>query len=491
MDAPQSIYLDHEGNLMGITQKDLAASLVTRMQNADWYSDYSDDAEVRMRGNKQINAINADMRLLAHSNGGAMQAIQLWHRHAPNDIPASPRLFRAASLELQQMARGDQNPVITLVSSLQDRLNSKEGNSLIERHAKYRELQDDLHRLTEYWGQEIKAVRLFLSSTYGIDNPIPPFLKKHLQLLPMNEKTLDHAEGQVKRVGMLESFTPELKEAMLRGDAQIRHPFRKEYERELVNKEGKKETVKDAVNIEQYWKKSSTTDNYFLNKFDAELQKAGKDQTVKQTFYLSGKKGVKNAGDESENRQDNKQENKPQTRYTLKESYNLLSGRPVYKELTNSKGEEFKAWVQLDLRDKLPNGNHKMKMYNENYGFKLDDVVRLYPIKDLLNPDFKKRLMESLERGNLQKVTFVGKDKKQETVYISPSITNGSLNLYGEDGKRIPLETQAQKEWITKDFAKEQKVRFEQKNKQANAQDGSKLKQNFGQRVTKLFKRGA
>jgi hypothetical protein len=255
-----------------------------------------------------------------------------------------------------------------------------------------------------------------------------------------SEQPLDFANGQVKRLGMAESFTPELQSAIRRGDALIQHPFRMDYN-------------KDVVNVMQHWKKSNTSENHFLNKYDIELLKAGKEQAIKQTIYLGNRPGQENGT------------KIPNINYTLKEAYNLLSGRPVFKDLVSREGDTYKAWVQLDLTQQFPSGNYKTKVYNENYGFKLEDVLRRYPILELLRELFKTRLFESLERGNLQKMHLIGNDKKQEPVLASPSIANGSLNLYDMDGKRIPLETQVQKNWITKEFAQEQKERFAQKNK--------------------------
>lgn len=39
----------------------------------------------------------------------------------------------------------------------------------------------------------------------------------------------------------------------------------------------------------------------------------------------------------------------------------------------------------------------------------------------------KERLLQSLQRGNLQSVTFVGKDGKTEKLFISPDIPLGAF----------------------------------------------------------------
>lgn len=49
----------------------------------------------------------------------------------------------------------------------------------------------------------------------------------------------------------------------------------------------------------------------------------------------------------------------------------------------------------------------------------------------------KERLLQSLQRGNLQSVTFVGKDGKTEKLFISPDIPLGALKVYDENKTRI------------------------------------------------------
>ena len=67
-------------------------------------------------------------------------------------------------------------------------------------------------------------------------------------------------------------------------------------------------------------------------------------EAIKQTFYVG----------------------KEEANITLKEAYNLMSGRAVYKEkLSNSEGQEYKAWLQLDFKVTDKNGN--FKSYNRTF----------------------------------------------------------------------------------------------------------------------------
>lgn len=262
----------------------------------------------------------------------------------------------------------------------------------------------------------------------------------------MDEKAMGFNEGQLKRTGFAEAFTPELKAQMEQGAAVIQHNFKKEYDG-------------DKVDATLHLKKSATSDYYFVNKFDLEVQTQNQAAAVKQTFYLTRKASAGEDGAEAKQKQDNK--------YTLKEGYNLLAGRPVYKDLVSNEGQEYQAWVKLNFKNQLNNGNYEMKQYTTNYGFELQNVLSKYPIKELATEQYKKSLIESLNRGNLQKVTFVDVNGKEEKLFISPAITLGSLNVYDLNKQRIPTETLVEKNFIGKELAADLKERVAQKKTQA------------------------
>ena len=254
-------------------------------------------------------------------------------------------------------------------------------------------------------------------------------------------------EYQLKRSGFAEAITPDLKEKMNKGASAIEHPFSKQYEGDRV----------DAV---LHLKKSATADFYFLNKFDLQLQKEGQAESVKQTFYITRKKETP----EEENAE--QKQKLTENRYTLKEAYNLLAGRPVFKHLIDKEGTEYEAWVKLNFKNKLENGNFEMKQYHKNYGFELENTLSKYPIKELINQQYKDNLVESLQRGNSQKVTFVAKDGSEEKLYISPNITLGALNVYDQNKQRLSTEQLLAKDYIGKELAAELVSRIGHENKQ-------------------------
>ena len=271
----------------------------------------------------------------------------------------------------------------------------------------------------------------------------------------MDEKAMGFNESQLKRTGFAEAFTPELKAKMEQSAPLIQHEFKKNY-------------YGDQITATLHLKKSATSDFYFLNKFDLQLQKDGHANTVNQTFYLTRKQT--NGED-----QNGEQKAKQEIKYTLKEGYNLLSGRPVFKNLVSNEGNEYEAWVKLNFKNKLDNGNHEMKQYSKNYGFELEAVLSKYPIKELTNEQYKQSLLDSLHRGNLQKATFVGSDGKEEKLYISPNITLGALNVYDQNKERLSTERLVEKQYIGKELAEQlkQRVSQQQESEQKEKQEPS------------------
>ena len=270
---------------------------------------------------------------------------------------------------------------------------------------------------------------------------------ENVQHLKDQVKYMGFNENQLKRTGFGEAFTPELKTKMEQGVPLIQHGFKKEYEG-------------DEVTATLHLKKSATSDYYFLNKFDLQLQKEGQVNTTRQTFYITSKKA------EGNSEEDDQQKNKINNKYTLKEAYNLLDGRPVYKNLVSKEGNEYEAWIRLNFKNKLENGNYEMKQYTKNYGFDLETVLSKYPIKELTNEQYRQSLTESLHRGNLQKVTFVDSKGNEEKLYVSPNIAMGSLNVYDENKQRLSTELLVEKQYIGKELAEQLKQHVSQQQKQ-------------------------
>lgn len=225
------------------------------------------------------------------------------------------------------------------------------------------------------------------------------------KITPMNEKNHDYLIRQLKYAGFGEDLNQQLKQRIEMQLPEFTLTYQKDY--------GSDQTVATL-----HFRKSDESDLVFFNRYNLMLKNEQYPDTIKQTFY-----------------QGNNEAN-----ITLKEAYNLMSGRAVYKEgLTNKEKQEYNAWLQIDFKITDKNGNFKLHPYNEKYGFNLEKALGVHPIIELTDKEQKKRLIESLERGNRQSVSMVvGNDTRK--LYIEAAPRFKSLNIYNEAGKRMKPE---------------------------------------------------
>lgn len=216
----------------------------------------------------------------------------------------------------------------------------------------------------------------------------------------MNQKNLEYLADQVKYTGFGEELKEKLQEKMEEGKPD----FKLLHETKFGN-----DTVASTLSFSQ----SKQSDMYFFNSYQVSLQKEDATQNMEQTFYINKGNNI-----------------------TLKEAYNLMEGRAVNKGLTNKEGEAYNAWMQLDFKQSDTNGNFKIKHFHQNYGFDLEAVLAKHPIRELSNADFKKHLVDSLKKGNLQSATFQqnGTEQKQ---YIEANPQFKTVNIYDSNLKRI------------------------------------------------------
>lgn len=216
----------------------------------------------------------------------------------------------------------------------------------------------------------------------------------------MNEKNFDYLKDQVKFTGFGDAFENELREKM--------HKQAPEFQLYHNTKFGK-----DVATATLHFKKSEQSDMYFFNKYDLTLKLESNPDMMKQTFFINRGNNV-----------------------TLKEAYNLMSGRAVNKDLTNKEGQVYNAWIQMDFKETEKNGNYQLKHYHQNYGFDLAKELAKHPIKEIAGEQEKTRLMESLQRGNRQAVTFT-KEGNEQRVFIEANPRFKTINVYDNNMQRL------------------------------------------------------
>ncbi|MFD2164522.1 hypothetical protein ACFSJU_19105 [Paradesertivirga mongoliensis] len=166
-----------------------------------------------------------------------------------------------------------------------------------------------------------------------------------------------------------------------------------------------------------HFKKSNTSDMYFFNRYDAGLKNGKHENDKAHSFYVNKGSGI-----------------------TAKEAFNLLEGRSVYKDLVSKEGEKYSAWVKLDFENTDKKGNHLLKQFSEKYGFDLGKTLSNYPIKELQDPEQKKQLISSLNKGNVQQVSM-NPESKEGKFYIEAIPQFKNINVY--DSKMHLLKRQS------------------------------------------------
>ena len=203
------------------------------------------------------------------------------------------------------------------------------------------------HILHQFWKQTLKIYKIKI----------------------MNEQNVEYLKNNIKYLGFSDSVFPELMKNIENRFPEFTLTHSRDYGTEKLE-------------AKLHFSKSQTSDMYFANNYLATLTKANQEK-VSQMIYLEKGNGL-----------------------TQKESYNLLSGRSVNTDLKNREGEKYNAWIKLDFSVKEPNGNYKLNQFHEAYKYDLTATLQKYHINELKDDTQKERLIQSLQRGNKQQVSF-------------------------------------------------------------------------------------
>lgn len=161
---------------------------------------------------------------------------------------------------------------------------------------------------------------------------------------------------------------------------------------------------------------------YYINKYHASLRRENTIELVEQDFYF---------GNFSPS-------------VTIQEAYNLLCGRPVFKNnLTNKQNVCYKAWVQLDFTQTDSKGNFKWHYYHDAYGYDLAAELAKYPIPSLTLPGATEALLSALQHGYREAVTITT-GGTENVFYIEALPRFKSLLIYDAAGDPLPRAEQAE-----------------------------------------------
>lgn len=235
----------------------------------------------------------------------------------------------------------------------------------------------------------------------------------------MNEQNFQYLKDNIKYMGFGENMNESLEANLKQGKPEFT----------LSNKT---EVNKKPFEVNLHFRKSDNSDMYFFNSYNASLQRSNGEK-VDQTFYLTKGKGI-----------------------TAKESYNMLEGRAVFKELSTKEGQAYKAWVQLDFDHKDKHNNHEVKQYHENYGYDLKAAASKFAISELTDPEKEKALMQSLQKGNVQSVT-IEKEGTVSKMFLEANPQFKAVTLYDAQMKRMQKEDLSQYHSVEQSQGKELK----------------------------------
>jgi hypothetical protein len=251
----------------------------------------------------------------------------------------------------------------------------------------------------------------------------------------MNEKNYDFLKNQIKFTGFGEGHEQELKEFIQSGKEDFKIEHRQKF--------GTDDTVSTL-----HFKKSAQSDMYFLNNFELGLKTPNKDEVLTQNYFINNENNL-----------------------TLKERYNLLSGRAVHKEFNRLEevneaggirfkptGETYMAWAELNFKQTDKHGNFiERKLFDYN----LERALAKYPVKELADNYDRTRLIGSLEKGNLQKATLVV-DGQESKALLAANPRDKGVIFYDEkmqrlEVKQVPGQKQGHEQGLDNQVAQGQK----------------------------------
>jgi hypothetical protein len=175
-------------------------------------------------------------------------------------------------------------------------------------------------------------------------------------------------------------------------------------------------------------------------RMDLKLQfRRDKEGNMQFPYYEATLKDLINpAGDRSYTFRVDKQQG-----FDVKEAYNLLKGRAVKRSFVNAEGKTTSEWVQLNFKEKGPDGNYVMDRFPSGYGFDLYAAVPAWlQFNEHLSAEQQQTIMAGLQKGNRESFKLpVG--GKTHTYYIEADPRSKSVQFY--DNRHQPVKVDLQR----------------------------------------------
>ncbi|UII20797.1 hypothetical protein [Fulvivirga ligni] len=229
----------------------------------------------------------------------------------------------------------------------------------------------------------------------------------------MNDQNVEYLKERLFYLGFQDHLNKNLEEQINKGKDKFQITTSKYF-----NGVDEKEKI---MNYELSFSQSKKTDLFFLYQIQATLLNGKSEKS--QAFYINNGHGL-----------------------SAKEMFNLLEGRSVYKLQYNQENQPYKSWLKLNMAQKDGKGNFLVHRYHENWGFNLEKSLNRYPIKELQQEHLKQRMIRSLEKGNLQKVTIATSSNDEKTLYLMAYPQGRMIHAFNEKMKSEKLSDYQLKE---------------------------------------------
>ncbi|RBQ08976.1 hypothetical protein [Pedobacter miscanthi] len=171
----------------------------------------------------------------------------------------------------------------------------------------------------------------------------------------------------------------------------------------------------DFIEYQLEISKDSDNDKYSFIWYDLYLSKAIKPyEMINQRFFINNGKGI-----------------------TATESYNMLSGRAVNKDVMLKNGRTANLWLKLSFTEYLAVNGYAIRSYGGNYKFNLAAAVDRFIFPEMEEEGLKNRLMKSLKRGDLQRMCFFTSGREvQGFITVDPQFE--TIEFYDHDLEPVP-----------------------------------------------------
>lgn len=220
----------------------------------------------------------------------------------------------------------------------------------------------------------------------------------------MNEQDVKDLQEQIKFSGFQEDFTKEVKALLKKDRPQSSIKTEKTMEND------------DHLAVTLNFGKSEKTNKHYLNNYHVKMTKEN-GEVMEQTFYRNFGSSI-----------------------SMKEAYNLMNGRAVYKtNLIGQDGELYNAWLQLDRTKADKNGNYKYHKFHDNYGFDVEAKLTERGYTQMNVTGDENYFVNAIKKGDM--VLATRQENGQEIKeYVEANPRFKDLKVYDLNFKRQSLQ---------------------------------------------------